>query len=259
MVILMCFLYKEKTMEYYRDPKNQIYADLAYRLGKIVSQYEKMNVDEEKFEASLYLAILQNLMTNSNEYVREMTRSIRKSSIFNKNISDSIWGIDESCWVKNTFNEEHNLQNFITRIRNSVSHPTHIDIKSEFPSTGFSTIKGDSGIIEKFRFINSPDTNRNRAKQMSLKEIQNTIYDKGRAAERKTYCEFPDNISYRLFEGGKDEKYEIVLDGKLFVRISIIDLTVNQLSIFVKELANYLAQPIEENWDGITIKNLIAV
>ena len=28
--------------------KNQIYADMAYRLGKIVTQYEKMNVGEFK-------------------------------------------------------------------------------------------------------------------------------------------------------------------------------------------------------------------
>ncbi len=89
-------------MEYYRDPKNQIYADQAFRLGKIISQYEKLNTNEEKFEATLYFAILQNLMTNSNEYVRRMTKGERKNSIFKKSISDSNWGINESCWCKSS-------------------------------------------------------------------------------------------------------------------------------------------------------------
>ena len=92
-------------MEYFRDPKNQIYADIAFRLGRIVTQYEKMTTDEEKFEATLYLTVLQNLMTNSNEYVRQMTRSARKNSIFNKEITYSIWGLNDKCWIKHTFYE----------------------------------------------------------------------------------------------------------------------------------------------------------
>ena len=245
-------------MEYYRDPKNQIYADLAFRLGRIVTQYEKMNVNEKKFEATLYIAVLQNLMTNSNEYVRQMTRADRIKSIFNKNISDSIWGIDETCWYKNTFNEELTLQNFITRIRNSVSHPNNIDVISEFPSTGFSTIKDETGIIKKFRFINSPDTKNNRQKFRSKNELENTIYQKGSIQERVVFNEFPSDISYKEIEKDGKTVYGIIYNGKPFIRISIIDLTVVQLSVFIKHLANYLAQPIQNNWDGKTIKDLIA-
>ena len=65
-------------MEYFRDPRNQIYADFAYRIGKIVIQYERIKINEEKFEATLYLAALKNLMTICNEYVREMTRTTRR-------------------------------------------------------------------------------------------------------------------------------------------------------------------------------------
>ena len=49
-----------------------------------------------------------------------------------------------------------------------------------------------------------------------------------------------------------------LVKGKRFSFDSKIDLTVNQISRFVKELSNYLAQPIQEKWDGKTIKNLIA-
>jgi hypothetical protein len=246
-------------MEYFRDPKNQIYADQAFRLGKILIQYENMNIVEEKFEATLYLAVLQNLLTNSTEYVRQMTKGERNKSIFKKNISDSIWGLNESCWHKNTFNEDRTLQNFITRIRNSVSHPTNIDIISEYPSSGYSTIKSTSGKINKFRFINSPDTRNNRPKKLtSLKAVENTIYQREKINDKVINKEFPSDISYNKIEVNGKTHYEIISKGEPFIRVSIIDLTVGQLCTFVKKLANYLAQPIQKNWDGITIKELIA-
>jgi len=250
---------KKTIMEYFRDPKNQIYADLAYRMGKIVVQYEKLNIGEEKFEATLYLAVLQNLMTNCNEHIRQMTRSVRNDSIFKKGIELVNWGLEKNCWAINTFEEEHNLQNFIARIRNSVSHPTNIDLDSEFPSTGFSTIKDETRVIKKFRFVNSPDTRNNRQKYFtSIAEIENTIYERGRVEDKIIHNEFPKEISYEEAKTNNDIKYFLVLKGKPFIRLSIIDLSVKQLGSFVRNLANYLAQPIQENWDGVTIKELLA-
>ncbi|MGI6322149.1 MAG: HEPN family nuclease [Bacteroidales bacterium] len=243
-------------MEYFRDPKNQIYADLAYRLGRIVTQYEKSVIGEEKFEATLYIAVLQNLITNCNEYVRQMTRSTRKNSIFNQLIKSDIWGINENCWVRNTFNEKRTLENFIKRIRNSVNHPTNIDIKSDFPSTGFTTLNDDSGKIKTFRFINSPDTINNRMKKLSINEVLNTIYLRN-TNNQQIHEEFPSDISYEKIPNDP-EKYRIIHNGEPFIRISMIDLTVKQLGVFVKNLANYLAQPIQKDWDGLTIKELIA-
>jgi hypothetical protein len=270
-------------MEYFRDPKNQIYADIAYRLGRIVTQYDKISTNEEKFEATLYLTVLQNLMTTSNEYVRQMTQSARKNSIFNQDISDSIWGIDNKCWIRHTFNENPNLQNFITRLRNSVSHPTETDLKSEYPSTGYTTIKDNSGSIKKFRFINSPDTLNSRLKMYSSHDIKRLLYEQVRKNCKEKYksekddtiemiqqkikssaCttwkiknEFPEDTSYKQFLNNA-EKYQLISKNETFIRISIIDLSVMQLGEFVKKLANYLAQPIQENWDGETIKDLIA-
>ena len=241
-------------MEYFRDPKNQVYADIAYRLGKIIVQYERINNNEEKFEATLYLAVLQNLMTNCREYIKNMTGS----EIFKSDVEFVNWGLKKDCWVKNTFNEELNLGNFITRIRNSVSHPTEIDLESEFPSTGFSTIIGNSGLIERFRFINSPDTIKNRQKYLtSIEEVEQTIYTRDRIKDKIIHNEFPKEISYKEVKLGKEIKYSLTLEGKPFIRISIIELTTKQLGNFVKYLANYLAQPIQKNWDGFTIKDLL--
>jgi hypothetical protein len=191
-----------------------------------------------------------------NEYVRQMTRSARRDSIFNKEISESIWGLDNKCWVENTFNEKSTLQNFITRIRNSVSHPTNIDIESDFPSTGFTTIKSPSGVIEKFRFVNSPDTKNNRIKELDKNQVFNTIYQRNSSIQIIN-DEFPADISYQKIINN-EEKFYLISNGKPFIRISIIDLSVKQLGEFVKNLANYLAQPIQKDWDGETIKDLIA-
>jgi hypothetical protein len=237
-------------MEYFRDPKNQIYAHIAFRLGKIVTQYEKVVIEEEKFEATLYLTVLQNLLTNSNEYIRQMPRSHRKNSQFGKHISDSIWGIDDKCWIENTFDEKHTLQNFINRMRHAISHPTETNVKSEFPSTGYTTIKDKSGIIKKFIFINSPDTRKNRVKQYTYKRAKSLLNGKEKD-------EFPDSAAIEEIPN-KTDKYQIINNGKPFARISKIVLTVNQLSSFVKELANYLAQPIRKDFDGVTTKDLIA-
>jgi hypothetical protein len=237
-------------MEYHRDPKNQIYADLAYRLGKIIVQYENLNLVEEKYEATLYVAVLQNLMANCNEYVREMTKSERKDSVFKKDIELAGWGLNRGCWIKNTFKEEFNLQNFITRIRNSVSHPTSIDISSTYPSSGFTTLPDDTGRITKFRFVNSPDTRNNRVK--SFDEIQ-CVSD----YIKQNKNEFPDDITYKTREVEGRLQYVLSSKSQEFARISIIDLSVKELGSFVKHLSNYLAQPIQKDWDGLTVTELL--
>jgi len=232
-------------MEYYRTEKGQIYADIAYRLGRIITQYEKLNVNEEKFEATLYIAVLQNLLTNCSEHVKQMTQ--QPDSIFQKEIESVGWGLNKCCWVENKYEEKLILENFINRVRNSISHPTEIKIERDYPSTGYTTIKDDSGIIKKFRFIDSPDTMWNR--QWGFKkeeEIKEYI--------RRNKKTFPENIHYKK----SGTKFFLSINDEPFIRIAIVDLTVEELASFVKNLANYLAQPILDNWDGKTIKWLLA-
>ena len=237
-------------MEYYRDPENQIYADLSYRLGRILVQYENLDTKEAKFEATLYITILQNLVANCNEYIRKMTNSERRNSIFKLNYAKINWGLKDGNWIKNTFGEEENLQNFISKIRNAVSHPNAIDIISEFPSTGYTTISDGTGVIKSYRFINSPDTKDNRPKEFdSKKDAENYI--------KKNHL-LKEGISLKEQHGFRKSMYILYKDDKIFTRQSIIDLTVKELGVFVKHLANYLAQPKQANWDGISIIELIS-
>jgi hypothetical protein len=65
-------------MEYYRDPKNQIQADIAYRLGIIVNQYRTLSAPaEEDFPVTLDVCILQNLLTTCTELLKSMSRNER--------------------------------------------------------------------------------------------------------------------------------------------------------------------------------------
>ncbi len=237
-------------MEYYRDPKNQIYADLSYRLGRIIFQYENLQTNEEKFEATLYISVLQNLVANCNEYIRKMTKTERRNSIFKLDYANADWGINQGSWIKNTFGEEESLQNFISKIRNAVSHPIPTDINSDFPSTGFTTIPDSSGFIQKFRFINSPDTSQNNYKQFeSLERAEKYIKDNQLSNS---------NVEIRTINNGAKLNYILYREDKIFTRQSIIDLTVKELGVFVKNLANYLAQPTQANWDGASIIQLIS-
>jgi hypothetical protein len=73
----------------------------------------------------------------------------------------------------------------------------------------------------------------------------------------KAKNEFPSDITYVTKQEGKVLNYFLTSGSKEFARISIIDLTVPELGSFVKYLANYLAQPIQKDWDGLTIKELL--
>jgi len=226
-------------MEYHRTKTGQIYADIAYRLGRVVIQYERLNLDEEKFQPSLYIAVLQNLLTNCCEHVRQITR--QHNFIFQKDIETVEWGLKKSCWIENKYIEEWNLENFIKRLRNAVSHPRDILITSDYPSTGYTTIRDNSDMIKKFRFIDSPDTLHNQQRfYRTEREITDYI--------RRNKNTFPENIHYCNNGLG----YFLAINSEPFIRIAIIDLTVNELASFVKHLANFLAQPIQKNWDGKT-------
>jgi hypothetical protein len=252
---------KKIIMGYYsRDKDDQIYASLAYRLGKIATQYDKYVV-EKKYEATLYISILQSLLTISNEYIRKMMgalKGIEKSkanAIFreefesSQDFGSSEWGIASGCWVENTFKEKIHLQNFITRMRNAISHPNIIDITSPYPSSGFTTIDDDDTIIKKFCFVNSPDSRENQIKFFYSEEKVKKYIEQIKTRDN----DLPENISHD-FNGSE---YYMTLNSKPFIRISKIELSVKELGNFVKHLANYFAQPKDGTWNGATITDLL--
>lgn len=241
-------------MEYFRDDKDQIYSDFAYRLGQIIEQYDKIK-NEEKFESTLYIVVLQSLLTIFNEKAKIKRKRELNNSIFNKSLSDLNWGIEESCWINNSYVGENSLLNLLFHIRNALSHPTLIFNNVEIKSTGYTTIKDGGGIIKKYRFIDSPDVNSNNHKrQYNKNQIQNIIFGVGVDNTQIKYG-LPSDISFKLVDG-ETNKYYLISDGEAYIRISIIELTTYQLGLLVKNLAVFIAQFLHKNWDG-SIKELI--
>ena len=61
-------------MEYIHTNDCQIRSDIAFRLGKIILQYEKsINfIDVMNYSSTLYISVLQTLLTNCLEILREI-------------------------------------------------------------------------------------------------------------------------------------------------------------------------------------------
>jgi len=237
-------------MEYFRSDDGQIQADIAYRLGRIILQYENISLNSnEKFESTLYLTVLQNVLTNCIELLNSLSgRERKKNLIINSTLEfDNIFGLNSKQIKINTFEEKLSCDKVIRHIRNAICHPTKIDIESDFCSTGYATITNDKNTIGEYCFISSPDTKSNRPKEfINPNERIDFINKQGN---------FPKEIKVIKTNNGK---YKYQLYEKDYGRIFKIVLTSSELRKLTLSICNYLAQPIQKHWDGETIIELIA-
>jgi hypothetical protein len=238
-------------MEYWRTDDNQILADFAYRAGIILCQYEKLILrNEKKFESTLYIIALQSLLTQCQELYRAMKKADQKKEFLCRLLSEEpeLWGLSKGLIKIDSFGKGPiTYDTIITYIRNALSHPTALDLNSEFPSTGYTTIKDKSRIVKEFCFVNSPDTKNNR-----IKEFPNRESAKKAIAELQGVI--PD-VSIKEKHDKKRTFYQLEKDGKPFARIFRIDIPVPVVRDFVLGLSTYLAQPVQKNWDGRTVNN----
>jgi len=239
-------------VEYFHDEKNRIQADIAYRLGWIAHQYSTLNLPESKnYSSTLDICILQNLLTNCVELIKAMSEKELKNILFKRRIShEPFWSLVIDDIRQNTFQEEPpTVRDILWHLRNSLSHPTPVDLSSSYPSTGFTTIPNKTDIISTYAFVVSPDTIKNRPKYYKTEEKALEALDKVKDGS------FPKSVSIGRSVSGE---YSFFREGKPFARIFQINLTPAKLHVLVLELSNYLAQPIQEKWDGYTITSLIA-
>ncbi len=259
-------------MEYFRDPKNQIFSDMAYRLGKISDQYHRLKsldenklkgslcapilqnllslIEKPKFEVSLDVTILQNLLTNCLELMRSLKGNEIRSTHLKRTLSSiPFWGLSQTAIEFNSFPDTLTIFKVLEQMRNSLSHPGKIDLKSEYPTTGYTTIESYPN-ISKFVFIASPDVRNNRPKKFESFDNAHSV------ARRNLPREFVQNdLKIKALE---NNKYGWFLGDKPYVRILRIIMTPDEIHELVIELSNYLAQPIQKNWDGETIARLVA-
>ena len=226
--------------EYYLDEEGQIYADIAFRLGKIIQQYgEKIEKDDNfNFDSTLCICALQNLLTI---FIEKFDRGngypiTRQDNFFNQKTEikdENFLSIKESYVIENTFlNGKNNVIEFITHLRNSLSHPTNIQKDSVLTSTGYYAQKDDFDKIFNYVFVDSPDMKNRRPKMFDSIERLNE------------YSKKAHNYSF---------DYEF-LDGKYIIknpRIYKISLSTAQLKQLTIKLSTILAQPVQKHWNGL--------
>ena len=241
-------------MEYWRTPNNQIQAAFAHRIGLIALQYDQLVMDDlvTKYESTLNICLIQSLVTQCVELLKEMKKNERRPSYLTLTLPDTEpqRGLSASMIKINTFDGEDVTYNTVFwHIRDVLSHPTSIDINSPYPSTGFTT-PGGPGRIYEYIFVHSPDVRRDRPK----------FYDAREQAE-KALREIgsPPRVHSQDVDKDGQTRYQLWRDGEPFVRIFRIDIPSNNLKQLVQGLSNYLAQPTQEIWDGVTINDLVCV
>jgi len=226
-------------MEYIRTDDGQIQADLARRLGIVLKQYHDLVLPNEKFEVSLSLSIFQTLSTNCVELSNVLENKHKIGNPFYQTpIPSEILGVSENDILENTFNTQKIHANYIIRkIRDSLSHPTKIDLTNKLSTTGYSTILNGSGNIDKIIFISSPDvTSKGKRKEYSISLAQKILED-GSIQKGVT------------LEKINKDKYGFIKDDMPFFRMFKIILSPMQLLQMTYALTDYLSQPLLKNWD----------
>lgn len=232
---------------YYEDQQGQIYADVAYRLGIIVKQYDYHieGDDDMNFDSTMCVSFLQNLLTIYCEYWKNEKYGVPefwKEPLYNKDTlisATNYFRIDPSMVIENNIvNEKVSTFNFLTHIRNSLSHPTAITVNSEIQSTGYYSIADNSGRISKYIFIDSQDVKvdqdgKNRQKKFTKIEDYVTFVNNSNNKKHP--------FNYELINGNFELRNH---------RVYKVCLTSRQLKMLVVNLSSLLAQPVQKNWDG---------
>jgi hypothetical protein len=226
--------------EYYLDDKGQIYADLAYRLGKIISQYDEIipRNDPCNFDSSLCICILQNLLTIYDEMFSKVRNGFplsRSNFYYNPNAQlsgENYLSLNKSMVLNDTFNKGNNVGIFLKHLRNSLSHPTKVNKDVSIPSTGYISNSDGKKIIHEYIFIDSPDTLNNSVKVFNGIDLF------------ESYCKKNNYLFEKSISNGK-----ITISNP---RMYEIRLTTTQLKDLTLKLAKFIAQPIQKHWDGVT-------
>jgi hypothetical protein len=233
-------------MHYHQQNGHRIEADLALRIGKIARQYDAIVLPvEQKFTDTLHLCLLQNLLTNCHELLKAMDREEGESLGLRAPLSaKSDWGLDSIEPTTWDFAEEIDVANFLQHLRNAMSHPTGTNPEAKFPSTGYNSLPNESGMIEAIAFCDSPDIYKKGPKKWKTRE----------QAEKECRSLLP-GVS---IEPDGQGRYGLFCEGETYARVFLAVLTTDQLRSLVLGLANLLAQPTRENWDGKHVIDLIA-
>lgn len=173
--------------QYWTEHKGYIQSELAYRLGVVVRQYERLVEDDDplNFNSSLFLSVLQTLLTTCKELIEwnDYTFSDKKPNDGFYDLDTTISLVNQFGFHKNMIKESEfskdrtNCKHVLNHLRNAMSHPT-ISTESK-DQTGYTSMGGDSltDRITGYQFINVSQYNGSKFRiEMTTEELRNLIF-----------------------------------------------------------------------------------
>lgn len=241
-------------MEYFRQAGNRIQASFAFHAGTLLAQYCSITATlrpEERYEATLTVCVLQSLLTNCTELLGAMKRSQRMS--FNDVITDRPHrsGLTTSFITENTFPGDVTVEGVLEHLRDALSHPTVAE--GLYPGTGYTTSNDPSGLVSAFCFTNSPWIKKGQIFWGALSDKEEQVRQTMERFERHRRVD-----GYLEVRRQADGKFGILHEGVTFLPVFAIALPLRALIDLTIFVANYLAQPTNEEWDGKAIESLVA-
>ena len=246
--------------EYFRDPENRIRADFALRAGRLLSQYLNLSASlapTQRYEATLTICVLQAVLTQCTELIKEM--SADDKSEWKQTVTDvpTRWGLRRGFVKEDTSPEPLTYERFLTSLRNACSHPTGALRSSFTASTGYTTIPGPTGLVEAFEFVDSPCVKLGKVVSPFFSQKREKVERQCQqlAAEWNAF-QPKSEVFFEVVQHGYG--YQVFKDGQPFVRLLRVKIGLTELAGIAGYVANYLAQPTQEFWDGKTVSQLVA-
>ena len=242
-------------MEYERTPDGQIQAATAHRAGKVLLQYESMSKAlryEERFEATLAVALLQMMLTSCQEQLRAIgsRKNVRQkanglSGLASRSVLDepALMGLAPECIVE-CWPSTRGLtyREVFECLRNSLSHPG-AQGGTKFPRTGFTSIESGSGDVETYQFTQSSWVN-STGSALSPKFAPIQADEATRQTLERAVREWASNYSVDGLgiELNTSGRWEVVKAGRPFLPVLRLWLGVNQLRTLTLNLSEYLSE-----------------
>jgi hypothetical protein len=238
--------------EYTRDnEEHQIYRDLANRLGRVAAQYQELKKilnDQENYDATLTISLLHPLLAIYTEMRKRHSRI--SFTEFDRPLCDipDSYGIRLSmvktftCYDECARKEDVTFDFVLESIRHALSHPCPI-LDEQHQRTGYETVVGQRGFIEKFRFIQSSDVFGNNGRPRSYRQ------DEAKRILDNIFALNPNHgISMQPTPARNGNTYYHLVDssGSRFVRKIVIEVPLDALKTLVMGLSEYLGRPVEE-------------
>jgi hypothetical protein len=146
--------------QYWRESQGFIQSDLAFRLGKIILQYDAVYPISSvgSYNSSLYLSALQTLLTTCNELIHnnDFEFPLRDSyfNILTPITQSNQFGLHQGMIIENTFGSNRpKCSVLLNHLRNAMSHPTITDHESKDAGSGYTSLN-EGEVITKYLFVN---------------------------------------------------------------------------------------------------------